>query len=74
MCKVCEKLIDTYDAAVKTYLNASQRLTGIIGDDFTRAYRECERFRGACRSKNEELLAHIRSDHSISRARLRSDF
>jgi len=69
VCYTCSKLMSAYDAAVKLYVEASYHLTGIIGDDFVRAFDECETLRLSCQEANRILLAHICSDHSISRQR-----
>jgi len=70
-CYTCDKLFRLCDAAVKTFSESSSRLSGMIGDDFQRAVEECDRLRQACQTARELLSAHIRSDHSISRERLR---
>ena len=54
--------LDAFDAAATAYLEASRQLTGTIGDDFGRAWAECERLRQACRSAHKLVLAHFGSE------------
>ena len=63
-----------YDAAVAAYAHASGQLSGLTGEDFRRAWAECERRRQACRSASNMLREHISSDRSISRQRDAANF
>ena len=65
-CEKCWKLLELYKSALMAYEKASSQLSGIIGDDFKRAFEQCERLRHACQAANAEALAHINSTHEHS--------
>jgi hypothetical protein len=64
ICKTCERLLDVYQATVERYGAAARHLSGLLGDDFKRAYGELEALRQASTDANEAMMEHWRKEHA----------